>query len=132
MLNHVVVQGRLTADPIMRYTQNQTPVCSVNIACERDYKSGDKRETDFFGVVAWRGTGEFLKNYFTKGKPIIVEGRLQSRAYEDNNGGMKTVTEIVADHLYFAGDKPTGSQDAPAATAGTYHELDPDDGDLPF
>ena len=80
MLNKIFVMGRLTHDPELRRTGSGTPVCSFSIACDRDFKSqSGEKETDFFDVVAWRATGEFVSKYFTKGRMAVVEGRLQIR-----------------------------------------------------
>ena len=84
MLNKIIVMGRLTHDPELRRTGSGTPVCSFSIACDRDFKSqSGEKETDFFDVVAWRTTGEFVSKYFTKGRMVAVEGRLQIREWQD-------------------------------------------------
>lgn len=84
MLNKIIVMGRLTHDPELRRTGSGTPVCSFSIACDRDFKSqSGEKETDFFDVVAWRTTGEFVSKYFTKGRMVVVEGRLQIREWQD-------------------------------------------------
>lgn len=87
MLNKIFVMGRLTHDPELRRTGSGTPVCSFSIACDRDFKSqSGEKETDFFDVVAWRATGEFVNKYFTKGRMVVVEGRLQIREWQDMTG----------------------------------------------
>ena len=80
MMNHVTMMGRLVRDPELRRTQSGIPVCTCRIAVERDYASqnGD-RETDFFDVVAWRGTADFISKYFYKGRMIALDGRLQTQ-----------------------------------------------------
>lgn len=84
MLNKVFVMGRLTRDPELRRTQSGTAVASFSLAVDRDYKSqSGEKETDFFDVVAWRTTGEFVAKYFTKGRMAVVEGRLQVRQWQD-------------------------------------------------
>lgn len=114
MLNKSFLQGRLTDDPVMRYTGNNTPVCSFSLAVERDFKNADGgKDVDFFNCVAWRGTGEFVKEYFSKGSMMIVHGRLQNRSYEDNNGKTRFVTEIVADNVYFGESKRSGTAGSP-------------------
>lgn len=106
MLNHIALYGRLTRDPELRYTQNQTPVVSFSIACERDYKpEGGERETDYIDIVGWRHTAEFISKYFGKGDPIIVDGRLQIRDWTDRDGNKRRSAEVVADNVYFAGSK---------------------------
>ena len=130
MLNHVVLAGRLTADPELRRTQSGIAVASFNLAVDQDYKSqnGD-RGVDFIPVVAWRNTAEFAEKYFEKGQMAIVSGRLTSRRYEDKNGNKRTAYEVVADHIYFAGSKQKSETDA---APQTFNDLPDDDGDLPF
>lgn len=126
MLNHIDIMGRCTKDPELRTTVSGLSVATVTIACDRDFpdKSGN-RDTDFVNVVAWRGTGEFLSKYFSKGSQIVVSGRLQSRDWTDKNGSKRTEWEVLADNIYFCGDKK-GS--APAK----FVELDESDGELPL
>lgn len=103
MLNRVIMMGRLCADPELRQTQSQIPVCSFRIAVDRDYgKAGEPKECDFFDVVAWRGTAEFVSEYFTKGRMIVAEGRGQTRSWTDKNGAKRNNFELVADNVYFA------------------------------
>ena len=84
MLNRIVLMGRLTRDPELRRTQSGTAVVSFSIACDRDYAAqGAERETDFIDIVAWRGTAEFVEKYFSKGRMIVVGGRLQIRNWQD-------------------------------------------------
>lgn len=113
MLNHIVLMGRLTKDPELRYTGSNIPVVSFSIAVERDYgknESGDK-VTDFFDISAWRQTAEFVNKYFTKGRMIVVSGSLQSRRYEAKDGTKRTAFEIVADNVYF-GDSKSSREDS--------------------
>lgn len=108
MLNKVTVMGRLCADPELRRTQNGIAVCNARIAVERDYADqGGERATDFFDIVAWRGTAEFLSGYFTKGRKVVLDGRLQTRSWTDRDGNKRVSVEIVAESAYFAESKPT-------------------------
>lgn len=139
MLNRVVLMGRLTAEPELKTTGSGISVASFNIAVERNYcKQGEERETDFIAVVAWRQTAEFICKYFAKGQLIALEGSLQTRAYQDKNGNNRTVTEVLADNVFFTGDKreKNNSQSTPAPQPASYEQTDfeelPDDGDLPF
>lgn len=102
MLNNVTIMGRLTKDVDLRYTNNQTPVASITIACERDTQD---KTTDFVDVVSWRGTAEFISKYFHKGDMIIVKGRIQVRDWEDKDGNKRRNTEVVAESVYFGGSK---------------------------
>lgn len=126
MLNKVILQGRLVADPETRHTQNGTAVTSFRLAVDRDFKnrSGEK-EADFVSVVAWRNTSEFISRYFQKGQMAVVDGRLQVRDYTDRDGNKRYITEVVANSVYFAGSKSTASNSG-------IEPLDDDDGELPF
>lgn len=105
MLNSVIIMGRLTADVEIRTTSNGLSVARFTVAVERNYKSGDKRETDFINCVAWRGTAEFVSRFFKKGQMIAVQGSLQVRNYEDKNGIKRTAYDVVADNVSFCGSK---------------------------
>lgn len=106
MLNRIVIMGRLTRDPELRYTTSRVPVCSFSVACDRDYKpENGERETDFVDVVAWRNIGEFVSKYFNKGRVAVVEGRLQIREWNDKEGNKRRTAEIVADNVYFGDSK---------------------------
>ena len=128
MLNRIDIMGRLTGDPELRRTQSGTAVASFTIAVERDYKpEGGEKETDFFDVVAWRKTAEFVCRYFTKGRMAVIDGRLQTRKWTDKNGGNRVAVEIIADSVYF-GDSKKSVPDGEIEPV----ELEYDDGDLPF
>jgi len=134
MLNQIHLMGRLTKDPELRVTQNNTPVASFCIAVDRDISKGEK-ETDFINCVAWRTTGEFVSKYFAKGSMIAVVGRLQMRSYTDRNGDKRTVAEVVVDKAYFCGgnDKQEHRVEK-APSRAQFIDVDPedDDGELPF
>ena len=131
MLNKITAMGRLTATPELKTTGNGTSVCSFTLACDRDYKAKDaERETDWLDCVAWRGTAEFISKYFDKGRMMVVEGRLQTRTYEDKEGKKRKATEIVVDNAYFGDSKRDGGTAAPAP--GEFAEISGEDGDLPF
>ena len=133
MLNKIVLMGRLTRDPDLRRTQSGTAVASFTLAVDRDYKPQDgERETDFIDIVAWRGTGEFVSKYFTKGRIAVVEGRLQVRDWTDKDGNKRRSTEVVADNVYF-GDSKRSESGTPAEPSGELQELpDEEKGELPF
>lgn len=148
MLNKIFVMGRLTRDPELRQTPNGINVASFSIACDRDFKdkSTGERQTDFIDIVAWRQTADFVSRYFAKGRMAIVEGRLQIRTWQDQNGNNRRTAEVVADNIYFGDSKPSGEgggyqQQAPAPSSYSqipdareeFQEiLDDDDGELPF
>lgn len=136
MLNKITIMGRVTRDPELRRTTNGTAVASFTIAVDRDF--GDK-QADFFSVVAWKGTGEFVAKNFAKGRPILISGRLETRKWEGNDGTKHTVTEIIAESVYFCDSKP--KQDGGNAYPSDHYTCDPvqpfaeltdEDGDLPF
>lgn len=134
-LNRITIMGRLTRDPEPRRTQSGAPVTSFTMAVDRDFKSqsGDK-ETDFIDVVAWRQTAEFVARYFTKGRMAVVEGRLQIRDWQDNNGNKRRSAEVIADSIYFGDSKPQDAQPAVHAVnvdASDFDEIE-DDPDFPF
>ena len=107
MLNHIVIMGRLTRDPELRYTQSQTPVASFTLAVDRDFggRDGGEKQTDFIDCVAWRQTGEFIARYFQKGSMIAVVGSIQSRSWDGNDGKKQYATEVVVDEAYFTGSR---------------------------
>lgn len=105
-MNKVILMGRLTKDPEVRYTtNNNTLVCSFSLAVNRRFKSEGQPDADFFNIVAWSKTGEFCSKYFTKGQQVGVIGRLQTRNYDDKDGKKVYVTEVVAEEAYFADSK---------------------------
>ena len=102
MLNVVVLMGRLVADPQLRQTPQGISVASFRIAVDRNFaRQGEQRTADFIDIVAWRQQAEFVSKYFQKGSPIVVEGSLQTRQYQDKNGNNRTAVEVVADRLNF-------------------------------
>ena len=105
MLNHIVLMGRLTRDPELRYTQSQTPVASFSLAVDRDFGRGEEKQTDFIDCVAWRQTGEFVSKYFQKGSMAVVSGRLQIRDWTDRDGNKRRSAEVVVDNVYFCESK---------------------------
>ena len=133
MLNKIILMGRLTRDPELRRTQSGTAVASFTLAVDRDYKPQDgERETDFIDIVAWRGTGEFVSKYFTKGRMAVVEGRLQVRDWTDDGGNKRRSTGGVADNVYL-GDSKRSESGTPAEPSGEFQELpDEEKGGLPF
>ena len=162
MLNHIVIMGRLTRDPELRRTGSGIAVASFTVAVDRDFggRDGGEKETDFIDCVAWRQTGEFVSKYFTKGRMIVVSGRLQIRSWNDKDGNKRRTAEVVADNCYFGdskrdsdggssfggntyGGNPYGNYSAPAGNFGGYSApagapasdfamLDDDDAQLPF
>jgi len=130
-LNNVDLMGRLVADPEFRKISEETEVTSFRIAVDRDYvnKSTGNREADFINCVAFRGTAKFVATYFGKGDMIVVNGRLQTRTYQDQDGNNRSRTEVLCENCYFGSPKGShdGSNQESQATAA-----DIDDTDLPF
>ena len=107
MLNKTFLQGRLVADPELRHTASGVAVATFRLAVDRDFKNKEtgERSADFLSVVAWRQTAVFVEKYLSKGRMVIVEGKLQSRTYDDQEGNRRYITEVVADNVYFADSK---------------------------
>lgn len=102
-LNKAMLIGRLTRDPELRYTQSGTSVCSFSIANNRTYVAGGekKEQVSFFNCVAWAKTGEVIAEYCKKGQRIGIEGRLQQRSWDDQEGKKRQIVEIVVDNFQF-------------------------------
>ncbi len=107
MLNHITIMGRLTSNPELRRTGSGVAVTSFTVAVDRDFspKDGGERETDFIDCVAWRQTGEFVSEYLTKGRMVVVSGRLQIRSWTDKDGNKRRTAEVIADNVYFGDSK---------------------------
>ncbi len=108
--NRVILAGNLTRDPELRFTNSGIPVCSFGLAVNRRKpKDGGDPEVDFFDISAWRELGETIANYKKKGDPILVEGRLQFRSWEDRESGQKrSKVDVVADNIQFLGGRGDG------------------------
>ena len=138
MLNHITAAGRLTKDPELRRTQNGVAVASFTIACDRDIKdaSGNK-QTDFIDCVAWRNTAEFVYKYLTRGRMVIVSGRLQMREWTDKNGNKRRNAEILAESVYFGDSKRAventeKNETEESAQTVDFDQVEIDDDELPF
>lgn len=138
MLNHITAAGRLTKDPELRRTQNGVAVASFTIACDRDIKdaSGNK-QTDFIDCVAWRNTAEFVDKYLTRGRMVIVSGRLQMREWTDKSGAKRKNAEILAENVYFADSKRAventeKNEMKEAAQTVDFDQVEIDNDELPF
>lgn len=134
MLNRIILQGRLTDTPELKVTNSGKYVTGFSLAVERDFSTGDEKETDFINIVAWNKTAEFITKYFSKGKQLLVTGSLQVRKYQTQNGENRYSTEVIADKVYFCGDKskdPLQAVQNKLEEYGDFTEVDGDD-DLPF
>ena len=162
MLNHITIMGRLVRDPELRRTGSGIAVTNFCVAVDRDYvpKDGGERKTDFINCFAWRSTGEFIAKYFTKGRMIVVDGRLEMRDWTDKDGNKRTSAEINVDNAYFGDSKREGDNGGsfggnqygggnfggnsygsnsygsyapqPSAPASDFAMLEDDDAQLPF
>lgn len=113
-MNKFIIMGRITRDLELKTTPSGVTVCQFCVAVDRNYqKKGEERKADFFNVVAWREKAEFVSKYFGKGKLILIEGEMQTRQYTDKNGNPATRYEVIADNIYFTGEKPA-RQEPPA------------------
>ncbi len=110
-MNKVIMMGRIVNEPELKTTPQGTLVCSFRIAVDRNFqKKGEERKSDFFNVVAWRNTAEFITRWFGKGRLILIEGEMQTRQYTDKNGNPSTWYEILVDNAYFTGEKASNPQ----------------------
>lgn len=143
MLNKCFLQGRMTADPELRHTQNGVAVATFRLAVTRDFKEKDgERKADFISVVCWRGTAEFVSRFFQKGSLAVVEGRLQVRDYTDRDGNKRFATEVIADNVYFSESRKRDDTEQAYQAGGDTEQTYPasgeqfadisDNEDLPF
>ena len=113
MFNRVILVGRLVADPEIRYTPDGIPIASFRLAVDRPTRRGMEKQTDFIRVVTFRRLAEFVQSYLTKGRLVLVEGRLQVNSYTDRMGQRRTAVDVIAFTVQFMDRKPEGV--APAA-----------------
>jgi single-strand DNA-binding protein len=143
-MNKVILMGRLTKDPEIRKTTNDTTVVSFSLAVDRRFvRKGEEKQTDFFNIVAWSKLGEFCGKYFQKGRQVLVEGRLQNRTWDDKEGVKHYATDVIAEEAYFADGKRSEegggtypmperpAKEAQTGPADGYIPMD-DDEQLPF
>jgi single-strand DNA-binding protein len=129
MLNTIILIGRLTRDPELRYTPQGVPVASFSLAVDRPFTNqAGTKETDFIDCIAWRKLGETVGKYMAKGRLVAVQGRLQIRSYEAQDGTKRRVAEVIADSVRFLDSH--GKPDATADVAPADEDALPDD--LPF
>ena len=112
-MNKVILMGRLTRDPEVRYTStNNTLVATFSLAVNRRFaRQGEERQADFINVVAWSKTGEFCSKYFKKGQQVGIIGRIQTRNWEDDQGQKHYATEVIAEQCFFADSKRESQND---------------------
>jgi len=125
-MNKVFLIGRLTRDPELRYTSSNLPVATFSLAVNRNFtgQSGE-READFINIVVWRKQAENVKNYLTQGSQVAVDGRIQTRTYDGEDGKKRYITEVVADNVEFLGSK--GSRETGTPSTSSYSDVTPSD-----
>lgn len=112
-MNKVILIGRLTKDPELRYTSNNIAVVTFTIAINREYANQNgEREADFINIQVWKKQAENCKNYLTKGSKVAIDGRIQTRNYEDQNGNRRYLTEVIADSIQFLDTRKNDNQTA--------------------
>ncbi len=140
-INKVILIGRLGQDPEVRYTPDGTAVANFSIATSEEWKdknSGEKRErTEWHRIVAWRKLGEICGEYLSKGRQVYIEGRIQTRSWEDKDGNKRYTTEIVASDVQFLGGRDSATTSGPSAGAPDsggpgLSAPGPQDDDIPF
>lgn len=135
-MNKVILIGNLTKDPDLRYTPNGVAVCTFTVAINKPGKK-DKDEADFINIVAWQKLADLCATYLRKGRQAAIEGRLQTRSYDDKEGKRRYVTEVVAENVQFLGGRDKHEQQGmndpfadPFSSSGQPINIDPDN--LPF
>ena len=140
-INKVILIGRLGQDPEVRYTPDGTAVANFSIATSEEWKdknSGEKRErTEWHRIVAWRRLGEICGEYLSKGRQVYIEGRIQTKSWEDKDGNKRYTTEIIASDVQFLGGRDSATAAGPSAgapdTGGQAPSPQgPQDDDIPF
>ena len=136
MYNKMILIGRLTADPELRHTGNGTPVTKFTVACQRTFQNTQgERETDFIDCVVWRGLAESCANNIKKGYMVAVDGRLQIRSYDDNQGVRRKAAEVIADNVRFLDRGKNGGSGSSAGTSsnqGQAHHEEDQFNEIPF
>ena len=135
-LNKTIIAGRLTADPELKTTPNGISVTSITVAVNRKTAAGAPQKADFFNVIAWRTTAEFICKYFKKGASIFAVGHMEQRAYETKQNQKVTVWELMVDEVDFVESKAANAatEQTPSVVsenAANFEEISSDD-DLPF
>lgn len=131
-MNHIVLIGRLTKDPDLRYTSAGSAVCNFTLAVNRTFAKENQQQADFISIQAWGKRAETCAQYLKKGKLAGVEGRLQIRSYDDNEGQRHWITEVVADNVEFLSPADKDSKQNAENLDRLGEEIEFDDNDIPF
>ncbi len=134
-MNKVILQGRLTKDVEMRQKDSYV-MALLTLAVDRKYvKQGEERQTDFFNVVAYGKTAEFINKYFSKGQLVLVAGRIENRTWDDKDGNKRISTEVICEEVHFAESKKTQDNTTTEIVdenESNINQIDESDDDLPF
>lgn len=110
-MNHIILKGRLTKDVEIKTTTSGTTMGIFSIAVNRDYvKDGEERQADFFNCTCWNKQAEFISKYFKKGQEILLQGRLQNRTWDDDNGQKHYATDVIVEKVEFCGNKQASNE----------------------
>ncbi|HYM92076.1 MAG TPA: single-stranded DNA-binding protein [bacterium] len=124
MLNRIQLIGRLTRDPELRYLASGHPMAQFTVAVDRDFRNAaGERDADFINCVAWRKLAEQVGQYCARGRLVAVEGRLQTRAYEAQDGSRRRVTEVIGDRVWFLDSRKTEADPGADAPAEAHPEV---------
>jgi len=124
-MNKVFLIGRLSRDPELRHTTSGMPVCQINVAISRPVQQGTEPQTDFINVVVWNKQAENVARYLSKGRQVAIEGRIQTRSYDNNEGKRTYVTEVIANNVEFLGNS-AGNNNAPSVSQNNENPFDID------
>lgn len=123
-MNKVFLIGRLTRDPELRYTSSNIPTASFSIAVNRNFTNQNgEREADFINIVVWRKQAENVKNYLTKGSQVAIDGRIQTRSYDGQDGQKRYVTEVIADNVQFLDSKGSSSNQSASSSGPSPYDF---------
>ena len=124
-MNKVFLIGRLTRDPELRYTGSNVAVASFSLAVNRNFTNqAGEREADFINIVVWRKQAENVKNYLSQGSQVAIDGRIQTRSYDDKDGNKRYVTEVIADNVEFLGSKASNNNSSSDNQGPTPYDFD--------
>ena len=127
-MNKVFLIGRLSRDPELRHTTSGMPVCQINVAISRPVSQGSEPQTDFINVSVWNKQAENVARYLTKGRQVAVEGRIQTRNYDNAEGKRTYVTEVIASNVEFLGsanDNNRATNQAPSFNENPFDSMEP-------
>lgn len=131
-LNRIVLIGRITKEVEKQVTPSGVSVLNTTIAVDRDYKQGNEKVTDFIDLVLWRHNADYIEKYAGKGAQIAVEGKMQSRKWQDKEGNNRTSWEVQVDNVQIVNSKRDGAAPAGQTPSAGFTEVEDDSADLPF